>query len=546
MAQNRLLVIDDDIGIRIVLKEIFTFKEYEVVTAASGKEAIETAEAREFDVAMIDIHLPDMLGIDLLRQLKAKQPDLECVIITGDLAIENATAAIKEGACGYFIKPLIIDDVAHRLEEIIERKKMRQEIRQLNELPRIILNSINASIAIIDAEDFRLISVNEAFLEEAGLPEKKVVGRHCYKVTHGSDEPCKEPDDICPLHETVANGSHSMVEHVHFNGAGEKKFVEVSTSPIFDSNGKVIQVVHVTRDVTERKALEESLVNEKLLHEEAHIELLNAYDELKKSQTRVIQQEKMASIGQLAAGVAHEINNPMGFIASNLTSLGKYVGKCKEYMDAQEAALKGGIDESVIKELKQLRKKLKIDFVVDDIGDLIAESLDGAERVKKIVQNLKSFSRMDEDEMHAADINECIETTLNIVWNELKYNCTVEKDYGDLPRINCYPQQLNQVFMNLLTNAAHAIKDKGVISIKTVHDEKNILITISDTGCGIPEENLQKLFEPFFTTKPAGKGTGLGMSIADDIIKKHHGEILVKSEVGKGTTFTVKLPVEEK
>jgi PAS domain S-box-containing protein len=261
-------------------------------------------------------------------------------------------------------------------------------------------------------------------------------------------------------------------------------------------------------------------------------ELGNAYSELKLTQTKILQQEKMASIGQLAAGVAHEINNPMGFISSNLGTLNKYLGRIVEYIGIMTEA-KTTVDRPAQdEELAGARKRLKV-----------AESLDGADRVKTIVQNLTSFSRVDQAEAKAADINACIDSTLNIVWNELKYKTTVKKEYSVLPRTRCYPQQLNQVFMNLLVNAGQAIEKQGEITIRTWRQEGSIFASVSDTGMGISENNLSRIFEPFFTTKEVGKGTGLGLSITYDIVKKHNGDIMVRSEVGKGTTFTVKIPV---
>jgi two-component system NtrC family sensor kinase len=272
-------------------------------------------------------------------------------------------------------------------------------------------------------------------------------------------------------------------------------------------------------------------------------ELENAYSELKETQAQILQREKMASIGQLAAGVAHEINNPMGFISSNLATLGKYTNKLTDFIKAQSEIIESLNSAEASESLNELKKKLKLDYILEDIGQLIKESLEGAERVKKIVQNLKSFSRVDEADYKFADINECIESTLNIVWNELKYKATVTKEYGEVPQIKCYPQQINQVFMNLFINAAHAIEKQGEIKIKTWNGNGLVNISVSDTGSGIPQDKLNRIFEPFFTTKPVGQGTGLGLSITYDIVKKHKGEITVESEAGRGTVFTVKLPV---
>ncbi len=277
-----------------------------------------------------------------------------------------------------------------------------------------------------------------------------------------------------------------------------------------------------------------------------HSDLSNAYETLKKSQSQIIQQEKMASIGQLAAGVAHEINNPVGFINSNLSTLNNYTKKLQTYIKTLENTLPDSTTNEIRSEIESTKKSLKIDYILNDMPELIAESQDGTDRVKKIVQNLKSFSRIDENEQTEADINECLESTINIIWNELKYKATIIKEYEDIPPTLCYPQQLNQVFMNLMINAVHAMEKQGEIIIRSSCALNSISVSITDNGCGIPEKNLKHIFEPFFTTKEAGKGTGLGMSIAYDIIKKHHGSIEVESEVDKGTTFTVVLPVIKK
>ena len=191
-----------------------------------------------------------------------------------------------------------------------------------------------------------------------------------------------------------------------------------------------------------------------------------------------------------------------------------------------------------------MRRQLKIDRILTDTLNLIEESIEGVERVKNIVQNLKTFSRIDHAEVSIVHINESLDSTINIAWNEIKYVTELKREYGDIPEIICYPQQLNQVFLNLLVNAAHAMEGRpGCITLRTWCEGDQLFISVADTGCGIPEEIRQRIFEPFFTTKEIGKGTGLGLSISYDIIKKHGGEIVIDSEVGSGTTFTVMLPV---
>jgi len=261
-------------------------------------------------------------------------------------------------------------------------------------------------------------------------------------------------------------------------------------------------------------------------------------------QIRILQSEKMASIGQLAAGVAHEINNPMGFINSNLASLKKYTERLAEFTVHLAASIDKNADTETIRQIGELRKKMKVDRILADTQNLLDESIEGAERVKFIVQNLKEFSRVDRAELSTVNINNAMDSTIKIVWNEIKYVAELEREYGDIPDVVCYPQQINQVFLNLLINAAHAIGEgPGTITVRSWNKNDLIYVAVTDTGCGIPDDIRQRIFEPFFTTKEVGKGTGLGLSISYEIVRKHGGDITVESEVGKGTTFTVILPV---
>lgn len=354
--------------------------------------------------------------------------------------------------------------------------------------------------------------------------------KKCYEIKNCSKKDCmcygKAPMRCWQVAGTFCGGKVQGAFAQKYNNCSQcEVFREATQDPIYEIGEHFNNMMHVL-EVRSR-------------------ELEGAYSELKNTQAQILQREKMASIGQLAAGVAHEINNPTGFILSNLGTFGKYVNKLTEYINVQALALESMKADGLSEGLKETRKKLKLDYVIEDVGQLIRESIEGAERIKKIVQNLKTFSRVDQAEYKAADINECIESTLNIVWNELKYKTTVEKEYGTLPLTKCYPQQLNQIFMNLLVNAAQAIEKQGTIKIKTWNGDGTINISISDTGSGIPGDMLDKIFEPFYTTKPVGKGTGLGLSIVYDIVKKHNGNIRVESDVGSGTVFTLKIPVVE-
>lgn len=276
-------------------------------------------------------------------------------------------------------------------------------------------------------------------------------------------------------------------------------------------------------------------------------ELHQLNQQLENAQNHLLQSEKMASIGQLAAGVAHEINNPIGYVYSNLGTLEKYVQDTLAMLALYEQAEALISDVDMREKLKAAREKLDIAFLREDLGNLMSESKDGITRVKQIVQNLKDFSHVDTaDEWHLADLHQGLDSTLNIVNNEIKYKAEVVKEYGDLPEVECLPSQLNQVFMNLLVNAAHAIEERGTITIRTGRKGDEVWVEIADTGKGIAPENLMKIFDPFFTTKPIGQGTGLGLSLSYGIVKKHGGRIEVESEIGRGTTFRVWLPVRQR
>ncbi len=278
----------------------------------------------------------------------------------------------------------------------------------------------------------------------------------------------------------------------------------------------------------------------------ANRDLKEVNSKLSDAQSKLIQSEKLASIGQLAAGVAHEINNPIGFIFSNFGTLEQYLEDLFQMLDAYEQAEASVSDGAALARIRSLKADLDIDYLKEDIPNLMRESRDGIQRVRKIVQDLKDFSRVDaRQEWESVDLHAGIDSTLNIVNNEIKYKADVVKHYGALPEVQCLPSELNQVFMNLLVNAAHAITaERGTITISTGVEGPNVWVEVADTGAGIAQENLKRIFDPFFTTKPVGKGTGLGLSLSYGIVQKHSGRMEVHSELGVGTRFRITLPIQ--
>ncbi len=285
-------------------------------------------------------------------------------------------------------------------------------------------------------------------------------------------------------------------------------------------------------------------------------ELQDALRNLQESQVQLVQAEKMSSLGQLVAGISHEINTPLLYLANNAELIQERLDQASDFVNRCERALnirreqfadRSQYQGQFVAELKALKRYLQGEDLVasmEEAGQLSRDSMEGLAQLTEIAQSLKDFSRLDRAPVASFDINAGLEKTLLIANNVIKHKAAVHRNFGDLPLVQCAPSQINQVFLNLVTNAAQAIEDQGEIVITTsLHGSDHVAIAIADTGCGIPEENLQRIRDPFFTTKEVGSGTGLGLSIVDEIIRNHHGRLLIDSEPGKGSVFTVILPV---
>ena len=402
--------------------------------------------------------------------------------------------------------------------KIAARLMLEEHVLQAGNEWQSTFDSINDSISLIDT-DQRIIRCNLATSLLLGREFTDIIGQPCWKLFHDADAPI----DDCPMGKAKLS-LHSETSTIKHAG----RWLEVTVDPILSSHDVMTGAVHIVRDVTERIQGEESL---------------------RDMQAQMMQNDKLATIGQLAAGVAHEINNPMGFVGSNMMTLAKYIEKYNRYIDLIEGEIRACSSGILPEQVQDLRQSLKLDYVMRDISVLVEESNEGIERVKRIVQDLRTFSRADSSAVGSADLNSCLDSTINIVINEIKYVAELKRDYGDLPKVQCNAQQINQVFMNLLINATHAIQARGEevgeIVVRTWCDRDNAFVSISDNGCGIAPESCAKIFDAFYTTKDVGKGTGLGLSISSGLIRKHGGEILVASEVGVGSTFTVRLPLKQ-
>ena len=434
---------------------------------------------------------------------------------------------------------------------------------------------------------------NRACEVVTGTLAKDVVGtRKAGAAFYGSDRPVLADlivDGATEKLESYYKDAHHVsamvleayeAEGFFPNFGNEGLWLLFTAAPLKDAKGRMIGAVETLVDITERKASEASLKQayedlevlvekrtEQLAQAKAALEadvvkrkaseaeLLQRYTELselneklRSAQEQLVQSEKLASIGQLAAGVAHEINNPIGYVQSNIGTLEKYFRALVSVMDAYgPTATALPEDHEAARTARQAEQDHDLAFIREDALSLMEETREGIDRVRKIVADLKDFSRVDSAQVWQwADLHRCLDSTLNIVSNEVKYKAEVVKEYGTLPEVECLPSQLNQVFMNLMVNASHAITaDRGTITLRTGCEDDQVWVEVEDTGSGMPPEVLGKIFDPFFTTKPIGKGTGLGLSLSYGIIQKHHGRIDVRSEPGQGTCFRIVLPVRQ-
>jgi len=481
----------------------------------------------------------------LQRQIKrfldgrdAMPEGLSLFIAAVNEAYENADAdrLLIERSLDLMSKELT-DRNSELRNQLTERQNAEAQLEQLLSLLGTTLESTTDGILALN-KDGRLVRFNQRFVDLWRIPDEitafweheRMLGFVCGQLRRPEDFLAKV-DYLC-LHP--AEESFDLMECL------DGRVIERYSLPQPLGVDTVVGRVFSFRDITARKQAEEALQREK----EEQKALIKKLEE---AHNQLLQSEKMASIGQLAAGVAHEINNPIGYVNSNLGTLGQYVENLFKVADAYERAESALAGHPLLDEIRSLKQETDWEYLKQDVRDLLRESGEGIGRVKQIVQDLKDFSHVDQAEWQWVDLHKGLDSTLNIVHSEIKYNAEVVREYGSLPQVECLASQLNQVFMNMLVNASHAIGEgaRGRITIRTGAEGDMVWVEISDTGKGIAPENLKRIFDPFFTTKPVGKGTGLGLSLSYGIVDKHQGSIEVESEVGQGTTFRIRLPVRQ-
>lgn len=460
--------------------------------------------------------------------------------ILGALCINRAQGStpftemdLQRGTLLVNLISIVIDNVKLH---IAQQEAHRQALQSREHLEQI-LSALDNVVWSITPDTFETLYLNPAAEKVYGRPIAEFIADSdlWFQTVHPDD---RKRVGAC-LPEILEKGVLD-IEYRIVRPDGEVRWIHDHIHAIFDEHGRPASLNGLGTDITQSREAEIQL-------KKSHADLQEAYAKLQDIQSQLLQSEKMASIGQLAAGVAHEINNPIGYVYSNLGSLQKYLDDVFTVLDAYarvEPLLSAQAE--AIKTISAVKQQVDLEFLREDVIDLMRESREGITRVKKIVQDLKDFSHVgSEEEWQMANLHLGIDSTLNIVNNELKYKAEVRKEYGSIPDVECLPPQLNQVFMNLFVNAAHAIEERGTITVRSGTAGDAVWVEVSDTGSGIAPENLKRIFDPFFTTKPVGTGTGLGLSVSYSIIQKHHGNLSVSSEVGKGTTFRITLPIRQ-
>lgn len=476
----------------------------------------------------------DLASLESFVTEVMKNPDLVYARVLGPEGIVFAQA----GDEGLLAKTFKVDLEARAVNdgtfdtyaEITESGKVYGRVElglDINRLTEVIKEAERRS-ATVAALEMGLVALFSFILGTFLTRQLKVLQKAAKSISEGNysiEVPVKGRDEI----SEVADAFNAMAVNLHEANLKRNEFES--------------QLKELNRNL-ERRVEERT---QELLEKNKALE--NANREIKLAQAKLLQSEKMASVGVLAAGVAHEINNPLGYVMSNLSTLSNYADSYRrlinEYEELQSLDCNDEIESKRI-QIQSMVGEIDLDFINEDLPSLLDDTQEGLERVKEIVKSLKSFSHIDKDEkFEPTDLNESIETTLKVVNNELKYHCDLDIKLQPLPLVECIPGQIKQVLLNMLLNAGQAIEGRGVITVSSLSKDDCVEISICDTGCGINEDQIGQLFEPFYTTKPVGKGSGLGLAISYGIIvDDHKGEIRVRNQEEQGCCFTIVLPVK--
>lgn len=536
---------DNELAVQVLRKGGIDFVFQRVETREAFSDAL---KAFEPDIILADYHLPKFDGHEALEIALKQAPDVLFIFVSGAIGDERAVELLKAGARDYILKdrlarlPSAVRRVLAEREAARERRAIEKALRESEEKFRTMTYSAQDAIVLVDS-DARISFWNAAAERIFGLAMREVVGGNLIDLF--------APEAFCASYRAVfdklrgaASGSFAgrTVELSAKHPDGSVFPLEVSIATlVFDDKWHAI---FIARDVSDRKRTEKELaayrtdLEQRVDRRTADLACLNANlrdanRQLADARTQLLQSERMAALGQLAAGVAHEINNPIAFVSANF-------GTLKRYFDDLFAALKKAEACGTVV-TGTGPGALDLDEMREDADALVAESRDGLSRVKEIVQNLGEFSRVGATDWQYVDLHDGLESAISLLQWRIT-NVDIVRDYGETPEVQCLPSEINLVFMNLLLNASEAISEHGRITLRTRFVDDGVSVEVCDTGCGIEKDNLFRVFDPFFSTKASSKNVGLGLSLSYGIIQRHHGRIEVESDFGKGATFRLWLP----
>jgi two-component system, NtrC family, sensor kinase len=551
---TRLLVVEDDLVTQAMLADQLAAGGYVVDRATSAEEALALLDAHEYDVAFVDMVLPGATGLDLLSTLRDRAPHTEAIIMTAHPAVHHAITCLQAGAVDYLAKPLNFSGLVPLVHKAIERQRHAarlvtleacQSIFAISDTAEIPKEIVAAAMRVANADDASLMLTDS----DGGL-------RLAYSHSLGRTEHCNAKIALGDrIAGKVAASRQPMVINSDLSDDPRLAGITPATRRIRSSiicplmtGDRLLGVLNINRIKTQAPFKTADLEEVKVLAAQASSSLDSArlvrelnqrVDELSRAQSCILQSERLAAIGQLAAGVAHEINNPVAYVMANVEFVLGQLGTLKTVDPAAEAA---AAKEILWRWWQQVGARVGF----DDLNQALLEAREGAGRIREIVADMRTLARSDRGQEELFDLNLAVRSAIRLATSEIRGSAELKADLGPNVMVHGNVGQLSQVFLNLLVNAAQAIPiGQGAtakITVTTRLEGDAVVVSIADTGVGITVDAQAHIFEPFFTTKPAGKGMGLGLSISRETVQRHKGDMAFWSQPGVGTTFTITLP----